>query len=232
VLLQGSDLSLTYLLLERPQPDVYEANPLAAAVLARHGWAGLGALKLLCCLAAVAAALLVCRRRAATGAALLAGLCLAMAGVVGYSGALLARPPGPPPEVSRLTEEGARLDGRIAQVKRLQAGRAAICLDVLEGREDLASGVERMHLCLEEYGPALCSALRARLPDPADPGQVAAYLHHHASGLALDRPGRRRLLSRLRADMARRYPAAPRFEAAYPPRAVPLSWRWAAPSAG
>src|SRR5262249_53420370 len=119
VLLQGADLSLTYLLLARPQPDVYEANPLAAAVLTRHGWAGVGAFKLLCCLVTVAAALLVCRRRAAAGARLLVGLCLVMALVVGYSGALLAWPPGPPPEVSRLAEQGAHLDGRIAQVQRL-----------------------------------------------------------------------------------------------------------------
>jgi hypothetical protein len=155
VLLQGADLSLTYLLLARPQPDVYEANPLAAAVLARHGWAGVGTFKVLCCLAAVAAALPVCRRRAAAGAALLAGLCLLMAGVVGYSGALLARPPGPPPEVSRITEEGARLEGRIAQVKRLHDGRAAICLDVLS---------------LGQGGPAgvRASPIGGLAPDPVD----------------------------------------------------------------
>jgi hypothetical protein len=180
----------------------------------------------------VAAALLVCRRRAAAGARLLVGLCLVMALVVGYSGALLARPPGPPPEVSRLTEQGAHLDGRIAQVQRLQAGRAAICLDVLEGREDLASGVERLRLCLAEFGPGLCSALRATLPDPADPGQVAAYLYHHASWLAFNRPERRGLLQRLAAQMACRYPAAPRVEAAYPPRGLPPPWRVASSAGG
>ena len=76
------------------------------------------------------------------------------------------------------------------------------------GREELASGVERMRLCLEEFGPALCSAFRATLPDPADPGQVAAYLHFHAAWLSVDHPKRRGLLARLTADVSRTYPGA------------------------
>ena len=46
VLLQGADLYLTRQLL--PRPDVHEANPLALAVLDRHGWPGVAVFKVAC----------------------------------------------------------------------------------------------------------------------------------------------------------------------------------------
>jgi hypothetical protein len=227
-LLQAGDLALTYLLLGGGhRPDVYEANPLAAALLARHGWAGLGTLKLVCSLAAATAALLVCRRHAAAGARLLVGLCLVMAGVVGYSGTLLARPPAVPTEVSAALERGSRLDDRVARVQRLDARRADICLAALEGRHDLAEGVEQMRACLGAYGPALTTRVRAMLPDLEEPGEVAAYLYHHASRLVHDYPGLRGGLRRLAAEVAWRYPGSPIIDA--PPQGLPAvpSWRLA-----
>src|SRR5262245_39554998 len=83
--LQTADFVLTWLLVSgQVHRDVYEANPLANAVLARGGWVGLGAFKLSCAALALGTALLVWRLRPATGARLTGVLSLAMLLVVGY----------------------------------------------------------------------------------------------------------------------------------------------------
>src|SRR5262245_602211 len=92
--LQALDLLLTRLLVGGwRHTDVVEANPVALSVLDHHGWGGLAAFKFGCSLVAVGCALAVCRFRPATGVRLLTLMCLAMLAVVGYSTALLARPP-------------------------------------------------------------------------------------------------------------------------------------------
>src|SRR5262249_36530688 len=64
--LQAADFVLTWLLVSgQVHQDVYEANPLANAVLARAGWLGLAAFKLGCAGLALGTALLVWRLRAA-----------------------------------------------------------------------------------------------------------------------------------------------------------------------
>jgi hypothetical protein len=218
--LEAADLLLTYLLLVGGgRPGVYEAYPLAAAVLLRHGWAGLAAFKALCSAVALAAALLVCRRDAAAGARLLAGLSAVMLTVVGYSGALLARSPAP------VNPDGGLLDGRLAAVRRFSERRDDISLAVLEGREGLAGGVLRLRACLEEVGPALAAPARARLPDPGEPGQVASYLYHLCGLLARDCQGRQPQLRRLARRMDRLYPCAPRAEARGGLCGGPAPWR-------
>ena len=90
--LQSADVVLTWLLLTT-RPDVGEANPLALAVLERHGWSGAVALKLASTAVAVGSVLLVSCKRPVLGRGLLVALCAVMGTVVGYSGTLLASPP-------------------------------------------------------------------------------------------------------------------------------------------
>src|SRR5262245_2234718 len=96
VLLQGVDFLLTWTLLEGGvRSDVYEANPLANAILVRQGWQGLAGFKAVCTGIALGAGLLASIRRPAVGLRLLAVECVVMLGVVGYSAALLQKPAEP-----------------------------------------------------------------------------------------------------------------------------------------
>src|SRR5262249_29974471 len=111
VVLQGLDFGLTRLLLSgEVRDDVYEANVLARCVLGRGGWVGLAAFKGLCTLVTLGAALLVLRWRPPTGRRLLAGLCLVMFGVVGYSAALASGVASPGQrEMARIRSESREL---------------------------------------------------------------------------------------------------------------------------
>jgi hypothetical protein len=142
-----------------------------------------------------------------------------MLAVVGYSGALLARPPAP------VDPDGGRLDGRLAAVRRFSERRDDISRAVLEGREGLAAGVLRLRNCLEEAGPDLAAQARARLPDPGEPAQVASYLYHLCGVLARDCQGRQPQLRRLARRMDRLYPGAPRAEERGRLSGGPPPWR-------
>jgi hypothetical protein len=83
------DLGLTWYLLEKPGGSCYEANPLAAKVLAKWGWWGLCGYKLACAGTVLAVAAFVSRRRPWLGRRLLAVGCPVVALVVGYSLLLL-----------------------------------------------------------------------------------------------------------------------------------------------
>ncbi len=212
LLLQGCDLLLTWRLLSGGWPDVYEANPLAAALLARFGWAGLALLKSGCSALIVLAVLAVARRRPVVARRLLGGLCLLLLGVVGYSGWLLLRPDPHAQEMSQLRGQAAELDHHLASLRRLDRERQLICLDILQGRSDLPAGVRRMSAYLAEKGPDLASSVQACLPEADRLEDVAAFLYFHASRLIVMRQATDVQLGRLDQQMRRVYPDVPRID--------------------
>jgi hypothetical protein len=193
LVLQACDFLLTWQLLGGSRPEVYEANPLASATLERFGWGGLALFKSAVSVLVVLAALLVLRRRPALAGRLLGGLCLLMAGVVGYSGWLMLRPTDPlVQQMPRLVERNAELSQRLSDLGRFERRRRAICADVLHERIDLAAAVRRMRDCLDEEEPKLSTCVRINLPARDRADEVAGFLYYHASrlvDLGLAKPG-------------------------------------------
>ena len=85
--LSVADFVQTYALIEGG--PAYEANPVAAEWLARHGWAGLAAFKGLLGLCVIGAVALLARRRPPVAARVLALGCAVLFGVGVYSRGLL-----------------------------------------------------------------------------------------------------------------------------------------------
>jgi hypothetical protein len=206
LLLQGADVVLTWRLLTT-RPDVGEANPLALAVLQRHGWAGAVALKLACTAVAVGSALLVSGKRPALGRGLLVALCAVMATVVGYSGALLAGPPSADHALLKNSERvSAELDLQWQHMRALQGRRDAVCAELMAGRVTLPQAVGQMTEALEERRERIQGKGQASWPRPDRPGEVARFLVSFCAEVG--RPAdRESALRDLRGQVARHYPA-------------------------
>jgi hypothetical protein len=180
VALQLLDFTLTWLLLNRPGGDVVEANPFANSVLEQHGWLGLGLFKAAVAGVALAAAWLVWRARPAVGRLLLGGMALLMLGVVGYSGALMARP-ADPEEVGRANAFGARLDQFHRTMFNFVAHRDRITDALARADLTLEQAVDEMNRVLEELLPDLDAHFIASLPPPGEPLPMACYLLYHVT---------------------------------------------------
>lgn len=226
VVLQAADFCLTWLLLASGlRSDVYEANPLALRILREHGWFGLAVFKGGCSLIAMTAALAVSRSRPAAALRLLVVLCLVMAGVVGYSGVLVAAPTNTPEQdVVRLERRATEIGNSITHIARFGQAREKICREVLVNPADLPAGVAKMRECVASLDPALQNK-RNPLPALRDDNQVAAYLYHHASRVAATDADLRAQMDRLTAAMAQRYPAAPRMDVMNMARGVVPCWQ-------
>jgi len=200
LLLQGADVVLTWRLLTA-RPDVGEANPLALAVLERHGWSGAVVLKAASTAVALGCVLLVSRLRPAFSRPLLTGLCAIVLAVVGYSAVLLVRPEqadeGPLADSLR---EAARVDEQRARMDELMRAREALCVELLAGRLSLPEAVERMSAHLRAGRERLLPTLRAGWPAAGCPGLVAAYLVLHCTRAPHGPP------PRLRDELDRHYP--------------------------
>lgn len=212
--LQGADLVLTWNLLTGARPDVYEANPIALAMLQRFGWVGVALFKGFTSGLAVAAVLVLVRYRPAAGRRVLGGLCLVLLGVVGYSGWLLARPVDPQfQEISELDDDSSSLTQKLDDLRVFAVARTAICADLLAGRVDVPTAVRRMSACLIEHERRLAPRLRITLPSPDAAENVAAYLHFHTCQLVRLAGSRAPVQTdELWAQISRSYPAAARLE--------------------
>lgn len=87
-LLSATDWMMTFALL-RLHPGAFEANPLAAACLERHGWNGLALYKAGGVLVFVAPVVLLIRRRPSVAAAVVAGGCAVLLFVTVYTHGLI-----------------------------------------------------------------------------------------------------------------------------------------------
>ena len=88
-LLSAADLLTTYLLVGGERPFTHEANPVAAAVLARWGWPGMAVFKVIGVGTVAACAALIARQRPAAAWWLWAFACATTAGVVAWNCGLL-----------------------------------------------------------------------------------------------------------------------------------------------
>jgi len=180
VCLQTADLICTYYLLAGgDRGDVYEANPVARSILATGGWLGVAAYKFAITAIAVLASLAVARSRPAAGLRLLAGLCLMMLCVNGYSAVLLASPDTDTAAELQAQRFGESLDGKARAAHRFNELRVEICDAVLDGECDTAEGAARMAKLIQTRGPSLELPPAARLPEPSRSDAVMAYLKHH-----------------------------------------------------
>lgn len=210
--LQCVDFWLTRALLEGGvRADVYEANPLAKAVLARQGWSGVAVFKGLCTAVALGAGLIASVRRPAVGLRLLAAECLVMSGVVGWS-AMLVRQPSESQDtkpVSGLEQRSHQLLECLAVTQQFHEARVEICRLVIRGETSLHVGLERLRECIESNRSMLSRAQQESLPDTRHTAQVAAYLYHHCSRLLERQPGGAMRLELLGQAISQRFPTAP-----------------------
>jgi hypothetical protein len=183
VTLSVLDLLLTWRLVEAPHSRVYEANPLAAAVLLRFGWLGLGVFKTVCVASGLGAIVLVNRWRPALGLRLLGLLCPALLGVVGYSAALLAA--GPSDRVTQKILEREAQRGVVLD-RELQLGQdyGDLCrqlgYELAAGNVDLQAALRTLNAYLTRTGYNPCRQLHPFCRGLNDQECLAALLVRQA----------------------------------------------------
>lgn len=146
--LSAADFAMTWFLISRGGGEVYEANPVAAWWLGRHGWFGLALFK--ASIVGIVASLLltVWRNRPISGHRLATFACLIVAAVVGYSGVLATRRPDPKMaaigSVSELQEWSERLQADLEASNAYRKVLYEISDDLAADRCNLAEAVDRL----------------------------------------------------------------------------------------
>jgi hypothetical protein len=188
------DLGLTCYLLRTSSGHIYESNPLAQWWLARGGWAGLAAFKLVLLALATGAIALVARCRPAVAARVLTFSCLATFAVIVYSCSLLRSTPrhaGIFPllhDEAAMAAEGRWLDEQLRQVKAYRLVLSQAAEELLAGRSTLDEAVARLAATARGRDRAWLSKLREAYPGFSDVECLAATLLDHARALREDRP--------------------------------------------
>jgi hypothetical protein len=131
------DLCLTWNLLELRGARFYEANPIAAAVLAHGGWWGLAMYKLLCAGTVLTAAALLARWRPRAARKVLVVACAVVAAVVGYSLWLVAGDHQIDAELARAERQGKLLEARFEEQKKYSAKLRQLAGEIVAGRSSL-----------------------------------------------------------------------------------------------
>jgi hypothetical protein len=209
------DLLLTWLLLAG-SGGAYEANPLAAAVLARLGWAGLAAFKAAAVAAVLALALAIGRRRGGAAVAVLRLGSAVVAVVLGYSLCLLAGQAADQAEDERARaaqEAALRARAHVAeQTARAAARRRELAAAVAAGSLRLPGAVAELATYLKEIGHDPVPYLRCYCGDLSADACLAAHLVREVGLQVEGQPARaRRLFGALRQDFAAYHPGLPAF---------------------
>ena len=193
-----------------------EGNPLAAAVLDRHGWWGLGLFKMALTLLVVLLALVVCRRRAAAARRILQASCGILAAVLAYHALLLGRAaaePSPRQTIAQQQVLSATLDWQLQRLRNYDQKVDELADLIISGRRTLRQATEELNVFIAGLGyiPP-CMHFRAFCPGLNPRACLAAHLVMGAGFLVRDDPERARsLLSRLRTEFAAYHPVVPRF---------------------
>jgi hypothetical protein len=153
VLLSIADLTLTCWLLRRSGGQAYEANPVAAWWLARHGAVGLACFKAAAVFGVLGLTAFIARHRPRAAAGILTLGCASLAVVVVYSAAL-SRFVVLPPEgragwseavlAQRLDALNRDTQGCLLRREAFRAWRQALCDDLIAGRTSLRDAVQRV----------------------------------------------------------------------------------------
>jgi Domain of unknown function (DUF5658) len=152
VLLSGVDLWLTWLLIEG-MGGAYEANPLAADILARYGWPGLALFKGGCVALVLGAGACLWHSRPRTARLLLGLGAASSVVVVGYSlwvAGFGVTPPGWRQDMDDARVRGARLDALKGRQKAYGQRLEELTDDVMRGRRTLRNAAEALDQYLDE----------------------------------------------------------------------------------
>jgi hypothetical protein len=216
-LLSAADFALTWWLIETPDAQTYEANPVAAWWLARFGWHGLACFKAAAACLVLALATVIARRRPLVASRLLRLGCLCLAAVVAYSTALagtdaLGREDAAT-TVARVNEELEDVNrGAREEYRRKEPFRALmeqLVEEINAERCTLAEAVERL-MALQGRDPDLLRTLEKFYPDLPAQQQFACWLVCRAVRTqGHDVPAARRLASRLDGEFQSAYGARP-----------------------
>jgi hypothetical protein len=170
------DLLLTWLLLER-SGGFYEANPLAAAVLTRHGWRGMVGFKLLITAGVLGVGFFALRWRPRAGRFLFAGGCAILLAAVGYSSFLLARGPDQSHvAIVRERHRSAEIDQRRRALSAYHRQRVRLAREMVRGHLNLAEATEELSRWVANHDHDPYSYLRRLFPELDDRACLSAHL--------------------------------------------------------
>ncbi len=175
-LLGLADLALTCALIRNGFGLVYEANPVAAWWISRHGWAGLAAFKVGSLLTGSGLCVVISWRRPRAAGRVLTLGCAATAAVVLYSGHLAVACSGPLDRVRDLREEAARHDRAYFEVLEFYRLEDRLSDDLVAGRLGLSEAVAEMWQAVQAHGQKRLKWIRARHPAPSDDQTLALFL--------------------------------------------------------
>jgi hypothetical protein len=185
ILLSAADLVLTWWLLCRSGGQAYEANPIAAWWLARHGAVGLACFKAAAVLLVLVLAGLIARYRPRTAGCILTLACVSLTAVVLYSAALSRFALLSPEERAAWLEKdlakqqdamNSDTQGRLLRREALRALRKEICNDLLAGRATLRDAVARVIASEAGRDASWLSGLTPLDPEGSVPERVAVSL--------------------------------------------------------
>jgi hypothetical protein len=180
LLLSLSDLSLTWLLVERGGGAVYEGNPVAGWWLSSYGWAGLAAFKALTVLVVVGLTALVSRTRPRSGGLILSVACSVLALVVGYSCYLAGGGAGAAdePDPAQLAEE-ARIEAEWHRSEEYRATIDQLSADLVAGRCSLTEATAQLGSTPKAQEPGWLRHLHVYFPETSDGECLAISLSMH-----------------------------------------------------
>jgi hypothetical protein len=179
-LLGLADLALTLALIRHGAGVIYEANPVAAWWMSRHGWAGLAACKAVSLLTGSGLCVVISWRRPRAAGRVLTLGCAATAAVVLYSGHLAVACSGPLDRVRELQESDAQLDRANAEVLQFARLQDRLADDLAAGRLVLAEAVAELRSAAQARGAVQVEYLRVRDPAPSIDQTLAVRLVRRA----------------------------------------------------
>src|SRR6266542_3113342 len=138
------DLYLTWYLLKTQGSHCYEANPIAADVLHKWGWWGLGSYKLACSGVVLAVGAFVSRSRPRLGRRLLVLSSLIVAVVVGHSVILLVRIEAAEQALARAQEKSRRLTQEFHEQQDYAVWLERLAYDVAKERLSLKAATKML----------------------------------------------------------------------------------------
>jgi hypothetical protein len=185
VLLSVADLALTCWLLRRSGGQAYEANPVAAWWLARHGAVGLACFKAAAVLLVLGLAALIARYRPRVGGCILTLGCASLVVVILYSAVLSRFALLSPEQRARWLEEELAQErdimnrdtqGSLLRQEAFRAWRKELCDDLIAGRSTLRAAVDRVLASQTGRDPTWQRGLVPFDPEGSVPERVALSL--------------------------------------------------------
>jgi hypothetical protein len=178
ILLSCGDFALTACLLRNSGGRVYESNPIANWMLREVGWLGLAAYKSASVFLVGGVALVISRYRPRTAGRLLKFSCLTVAGVLLYSGTLLAidRQPSCQEDATGVKAKALHLEQQIRNAHYYRFLLERLSRDLIEHRCTLAEATRALADSAQAQDPEWQNQLQRIFPGHAGRRLLAAHL--------------------------------------------------------